>query len=228
MFQGLQLALDRAVQSPQWAGFLLLALAAAITVPGRPGQRVLNAVLLGATLFVAAFLGLRPFHPWLPGVAGIVAGTLGAVFGAVSLAWGTAATLAVLFGLAALGCARLLGLHWMLAVPAFGFGLLVGIRQNRRVTLLLPPIFSALFTALGAAVAWAPNAKGAVLYPLNDVRWTMALALLLVAPFLALSLARERRTRRKIAARTKVMDDEDLVKALEQKREKDARHPAAD
>ena len=70
---------------------MLLALAVVITVPGRHGQRPLNAALLGATGAGLVFWGLRgAVHPWVPGAAAIVAAVLLALFGLVAVGWATA------------------------------------------------------------------------------------------------------------------------------------------
>jgi hypothetical protein len=83
----------------------------------------------------------------------------------------------------------------------------------------LPPFFSALFLAAGAAIAFAPHGRGAILWLLNDVIWTLALFLLLLGPLLLLSMERDHRRRRRLLARTKQMDDEDLEKQLKSRQE---------
>lgn len=210
----LQALLDRSFQLPQWAGLALLALAAVVTIPGRHGQRPLNAALLGVGGGALVFQALR-LHPWLPGVGAIVTGVLLALFGLVAVGWATALLTALLF--AGGGFLIATALH-VVAVPialaAFGLGLFVGLVNHRALSLVYPPIFSALFAAVGAAVAWAPNKRGAKLVQLLDVRWTLGLAGLLAIALLILSFERDFRARKRFAAREKHLAEQKLQAEL--------------
>jgi membrane protein implicated in regulation of membrane protease activity len=154
-------------------------------------------------------------HPWLPGTAAIICGALAACFGFLAIGWGTAFAMAAILGGAGAIFARKLGLWWPAGLaPLAAIGLFIGISNHRQLALWLPPIFSALFVALGAAIAWAPHDRGAKLWQLNNVNWTLGLAVLLIAPLLALSLERDYRRRKRLASRTKQMEDDELQKRL--------------
>ena len=191
---------------------MLLALAVVITVPGRHGQRPLNAALLGATGAGLVFWGLRgAVHPWVPGAAAIVAAVLLALFGLVAVGWATAFLTGVL--LAAAGSLVAHALHlWIapVAILFLGFGLFVGMSNHRRLSVVMPPIFAAIFVAWGAAICWAPNSRGAKLVQLLDVDWVLGVAGVLAFALLALSLEREHRKKLRLAARAKRMEDEKL------------------
>lgn len=216
------------MRAPQWAGFALLILSVAITIPGRHGQRLLNAALLGCGAGALAFLGLRALvsahppqapHAWLPGVTAVVVFVLCALFGLVAIRWATAVVVALFFGAA--GALAALALH-LIALPVValfaGLGLFVGMVNHARLTLIVPPIFCALFVAVGAAIAWAPHWRGAILWQLNDVDWVLGLAGIVAVILLALSLEREHRKKLRLAARTKPMEDEALKRQIESKK----------
>lgn len=189
-----QAALDHALAAPQWVGFALLGLAALMTVLGRHGQRPLNAALLGALSFLLAFHGLRHLGAphWLPGAVAIVAAVLAALFGFLTSGWGTAFLVGAVLACVGGALAHSFQLHPFLgAAPLFGIGLWVGMTNYVRLALILPPLFSACFAALGAAVAWGH--RHALFPRLHDVRWTLALAAALALPLLAVSLARDPR-----------------------------------
>ena len=90
----------------------------------------------------------------------------------------------------------------------------VGITRQRRLEIVLPPIFGAIFAALALAIGWAPHRRGAVLPLLLEPLWVLALASVLMAAFLALALYRERAKQVRLEGRTPQMDDEDLKKAI--------------
>ncbi len=196
--------------------YTLLALAVAAVALGPRGQRPINAAMLGCGAFAAAFFGLRGFgHPWLAGSIAVVAGMLAAVFGAIADAWGTAALLASLFAAAAGATFAALKWTWPpVAALAGSIGLYIGITRKRKLELVLPPLFAAVFAAFGASIGWAPHRRGALLYPLNDIRWVLALTVALALPFTAVSILRERAKKSRLAARTPEMDDEDLKKQI--------------
>ena len=217
--QQLQLALDQAVRAPQWLGFGLVGLALVVTLLGRHGQRPLNGALLGGAAALLMFFGLRGLHGWAPGVGAIIAGVLAALFGFVAVGWGTAFLMAAMLATGAGFAAHLLGLHPFLgAAPAAGIGLFLGMANHVRLSLWLPPLFSALLATLGATIAWAPHGRGASLYLLNDVRWVLGVAAGLLVPLLALSFERDYRKRKRLAARTKQMDDDALAKKVASQR----------
>ncbi len=197
-------------------GFALLGLALAVTIPGRHGQRLLNAAVLGCGAGALAFLGLRGVaHAWVPGIAAVVAGVLLALFGLVAVGWATSALLALLFAAGGSLAAQALHLWWPpVAVLCAGLGLFAGMVNHRRLSVVLPPLFGAVFVAVGAAISWAPNWRGAVLWQLNDLDWVLGLAGVVAVILLALSLEREHRKKLGLAARTRHMEDEELKKKL--------------
>ena len=220
LHETLQSLLDQALRAPAWAGWLLLALALVVTVPGRHGQRPLNAALLGGGAFALAFLGLRGVgHAWLPGVAAVIASAPAALFGFVAMGWGTGLIAAV--GLAAIAFvgAQAIGMPlWAALPPSAVLGFVVGLYDHKRVSLFLPPSFAALFATVGATVLWAPHQRGAGLWQLNDVSWALGLFGVLFAALLAVSLEREYRKKLRRKLGTPRMGDEALKKQLEAKK----------
>jgi hypothetical protein len=186
------------------------------TVLGRLGQRPLNAVLLGGGAAAISLTLLRGApHAWLPGIAAIVLAVLGGLFGLAAGAWGTAAVAGILLAAAGSAGSHRLGVFWPpMAMLFFGLGVFGGMVNRKRLPALLPPLFSAAFAALGAAICWAPHWRGALLFQLNDVDWVLGLALALAVPLLALSLGREHLTKLRLLSRTPAMDDEELKKKL--------------
>jgi hypothetical protein len=123
---------------------------------------------------------------------------------------------AVLFGTAGGILSHLIRLYWPPgAVLGAGLGLFVGLANQRRLSVGMPPIFAGLFAALGAAVAWAPHGRGAALWQLNDVRWVLGLWGVLAGALFALALEREHRRKLRIEARAKRIEDEELRKQIE-------------
>ncbi|HTO97206.1 MAG TPA: hypothetical protein VMK66_09220 [Myxococcales bacterium] len=216
LHETLQYALDDALRAPVWVAWLLLAIAAAATALGPRGQRPVNMVMLAAGSFALAFSGLRGrVHPWLAPGAAVIAFVLGGLLGAWATTWGTAALLAMVSGSAFGVAAWALKLKWLpLSAVGASLGLFLGVTRLRKLHVALPPLFAAAFAALGAAIGWAPNRRGAALYWLNDVDWVLGLFAALAIPLLALSLWRERRRKAKLEARTPQMDDEDLKRAI--------------
>ncbi len=208
--------MDAAVRAPAWAGYAMILLAVIVTVLGRHGQRPLNAVMLGAAAFSLTFFGLRGvLHAWVPGAAAVVAAVLAGLFGFVADGWGTAFLLAALLGASAAAGAQAMHLAWApIAAVGASIGLFIGITRHRRLSVLLPPIFAGVLAAVGAAIAWAPNRRGALLWQLNEVGWVLGLALAIILPLFAISVERDRRRARRLLARTKEMDDDDLKKKI--------------
>jgi hypothetical protein len=201
--------------------YLLIAIAVAATALGTRGQRPVNAAMLGGGAFAAAFFGLRGVgHPWLAGGLAVIAGVLGVLFGAIAEAWGTAALVAAVFAAATGSGVAALKRTWLpVAAVAGSIGLFVGITRQRKLEVVLPPAFAALFVALGAAIGWGPHWRGAALYQLNDVDWVLGLAGVLMAPLMALAIYRERWKTARLEGRTREMDDEELKKQIADRRE---------
>jgi len=204
------------MRAPAWAAWLLLGLALVATVLGPRGKRAVNAAVLSAGVFACAFFGLQGVgHAWVAPVTAVIAAVLAALFGVVADAWGTAALLGGLFAVAAGAGVAALKWPWLpVAAVAGSIGLFLGINRQRKLEILLPPLFAAIFAALGATIGWAPHRRGAILWRLNDVRWVLGLIAALAIPLVVLALQREKWRRRKLEGRTREMDDEDLKKAL--------------
>ncbi|MGZ6124194.1 MAG: hypothetical protein ACXWLR_04490 [Myxococcales bacterium] len=182
---------------------------------GPRGQRPVNAAMLAAGMFAAAFFGFRGVgHPWLSGVAGVIAGVAGLLLGIIATTWGTAGLLALAFGAAAAVAAGALRLPWPpIAAIAASIGLFVGVTRLRKLHVWLPPLFAAAFAALGAAIGWAPHWRGAALWQLNDVDWVLGLFAVLAVPLTALAAQRER-WRQNLPPRTQESGDAELKKAI--------------
>lgn len=216
----LQALLDRSLHWPQWAGFSLLALAAAITLLGRKGQRLLNAVLLGGGAVALSLAGLRgAIHVWVPGVTAVVGGVIFALFGLVAARWATALVIALL--LAAGGALAAHQLHlFMLPVAMLlgGVGLFIGMVNHKPISIGLPPIFAAAFVAWGCAISWAPNWRGAKLWQLNDLDWVLGFAGVAAVILLGLSFEREHRRKLRLALRAKELEEAALQETLESRK----------
>jgi hypothetical protein len=219
LHEALQSLLDQALRAPAWTGWTLLALALLVTVPGRHGQRPLNAALLGGGAFALAWLGLRGVgHAWLPGVTAVIAAALAALFGFVALGWSTALVAVLALAAFAFYAAPAIGMPRWLAVPPFAvLGFVAGLFEHQRLSLVLPPLFASLFATVGATILWAPHRRGAGLWQLNDVDWALGLWGVLFSALLALSLERQYRKKLLQKLRPKPTDDAALKKQIEAK-----------
>jgi hypothetical protein len=194
-------------------------LAAAATALGPRGQRPVNAAMLAVGAFASAFFGLRGIgHPWLAPAIAVIAAVLGGMFGALADTWATAVLVAGLFAAPVGAAVAALKRPWPpFAAMAGSIGLFLGITRQRKLQILLPPLFAASFAALGAAIGWGPNRRGAVLWRLLYAEWVLGLAAALAVPLLLLAIQRERWRRAKLERRTPEMDDEDLKKRIAQR-----------
>lgn len=221
LHETLQSLLDQALRAPAWAGWTLLALALLVTVPGRHGQRPLNAALLGGGAFALALFGLRGVgHAWLPGVTAVIAAAPAALIGFVAVGWGTALVTAV--GLAAIAfyAAPAIGMpRWLAVPPSAVLGFVVGLVEHKGLSLFLPPLFASLFATVGATILWAPHRRGAGLWQLNDVDWALGLWGVLFAALLAVSLERQYRKKLRQRLPPPEMEDEELKKQIEAQKE---------
>jgi len=172
--------------------------------------------MLAAGAFACAFFGLRGIgHPWLAPAVAVIAAVLGGMFGALADTWATAALVAGLLAAPVGAGVAALKRPWPpLAALAGSIGLLVGIKRQRKLQIFLPPLFAAAFAALGAAIGWGPNRRGAVLWRLLDVDWVLGLAAALAVPLILLAVQRERWRRAKLEGRTPEMDEEDLKRKI--------------
>jgi cell division protein FtsW (lipid II flippase) len=175
---------------PHWLGPALLALALSITLAGRHGLRLMNGALLGMGWFCAALFGLHGvLHPWLPGVAAILLGAIGLLIGLVQPSSGTGLVLAAICAPCGFLAARQFKLFWQVPTAAAAIlGFFFGLSNHKRLSIVLPPLFAALFAASGAQLLWRPR------YPLSTkLAATAALEVALVV----LALERARRAQRR-------------------------------
>jgi hypothetical protein len=195
---------------PQWLGPALLVLAIAVTVAGKHGLRLVNGALLGVGSFYAAFFGLRGvLHDWLPGVAAILLGAIGLLLGLVQPSVGTGLLLAAAGGPLGFLAARAFKLFWQVpTIAAACIGFFFGFSNHKRLSVVLPPVFAALFAALGVQLLWRPR------YPLETkLAATAALEVVLVA----LALTRDRLARRRAAMNAKRVAGEELRRRVAEK-----------
>ena len=221
-FDLLQLWLDQTLALPLWLAYALLGLALIVTLPGRHGMRPLNAALLGFGLGAVSFFGLRALgaHEWLPGLVAVPLAVTGAVLGLFLTAWGTAFSLALCFAVASAFAAHALKLFWAPAALLGGcIGLFVGQANQKGLAHFLPPLFASFFTTLAFVIGWASHDKGAKLYWLLDVRWALLTWAVLFVLLFAAALEREHQRKRRLAARTKRMEDDELKTKIARQKE---------
>ena len=212
----LQALLAELVRLPQWLGFALLGLAAAVTILGRHGQRLLNAAVLGTGFGALVWVGMRAelgHFSMVPGLAAIAVCAAWVAFGLLAPAWGTAFLLASIFGAVGGFIAHWLGfLAVGGAAPLAGIGLFAGYANHRRLPVWLSPLFCAPFLAAGGALLWLP--RRARVHGLADVEWALGLTLGLFLPLLALSLERAHRAQRREEELARRSADEKLKQQL--------------
>jgi hypothetical protein len=186
------------------------------TALGPRGQRPINVAMLAVGAFACAFFGLRGIgHPWIAPAVAVIAAAMGAMFGALAEPWATAVLLAGLLAAPVGAGVAALKRPWPpVAALAGSIGLFVAIKRERKLRIFLPPLFAAAFAALGAAIGWGPNRRGAVLWRLLDVDWVLGLTLALAVPLVVLAVQRERWRRKKLEGRTPEMADEDLKRKI--------------
>jgi hypothetical protein len=195
---------------PHWLGPALLVLALLITILGRHGLRLMNAALLGPGFFFAAFFGLRGvLHEWLPGAAAVLLGGIGLLVGLVLPAAGTACVLAVIFGALGYLAALSFKLVWTVPVAAAAFvGAFFGFTSQKKLSVVLPPVFAALFTAFGAQLIWRPRYP-----PQTKLAATAALEIALVS----FALLRARYAKRRLERNARRIEDEELRRRVAEK-----------
>ena len=219
-----QILFDKLLHAmPGWLPFLLFALAAALLVLGRHGQRLLAGALCAAGVAAVALLWLSPQFPGspLPGVLLIIGGAFALAAGIAWPGWGSATAFGALFGL---GGARAAGhldttIPWFVLAVAFGLlGFFLTLANYRRLSLLLPPTFAALFLVLGLSRKLGPHFAGAAIPQLAELPWAAALFVCLALGFLGVALAREERANRRRAARTRLRKDAELKQRIDRQR----------
>jgi hypothetical protein len=196
-------------QVPHWVGPALLILALLITVAGPIGLRLMNAVLLGAGAFCAAFFGLRgdSLHEWLHGAVSVPAAMIGLVLGLASPAAGTGVVMTAICAGLGFFVARFFKLT-LFEIPAAsaGFaGFFWGFTQHKRLSIWLPPIFAALFASAGLQLTWRRAWP-----PLPTLIATGVLMALLEV----LAILRARLVKRRQEAGAKRVADEELRKRV--------------
>jgi hypothetical protein len=195
-----QRLLVEATKAPLWLAWTALGLALLFTVLHRHALRPLSALLLAAA---CVGLSLRLLGPALPagsGLAGIIA-VLGAGaslgLGLASPGWASA-LIAMLCGGALGGVAaeKIGHFDWRFGAPVFGLlGLMMGLANQRALSVWMPPLWSALLCTL--SVTRLTNGAGALkeLPAFAHPPIAGGLFLVLAAVLLAVSVEREHRRR---------------------------------
>ena len=208
------------LEQPEWVGFSLLGLAAAVTLAGRHGQRLLNGAVLGGGLASLAFFALRSelgAASMTPGIAAMALGASCLAFGLLSPGWSTAFLVAALFGAFGGALAKELGyLAIGGAAPMAGIGLFIGLANHRSLSVWLPPLFCAPCVVAGAAIVWLPRRPR--VHDLEEVEWALGITLGVLLPLLALSLEREHRSRLRLEARSRRAAEDEAKETQERKK----------
>ena len=183
-----------------------------------PWSMSVRSIRSPASIFAAALLGLPLLvgpGSWIPGVCAVIFTVLAVLLGFLADAWATGAVVGLFFGAAAALVCNELKLLWPPGfVLGFGFGLFAGRVNAAGLPLILPPLFSALFATAGAALLWAPHARGAQLAWLLEVDHALLACGACVAILVGVSLEREHQRKRRLARRTKRAQDDELARQL--------------
>lgn len=216
----LQLWLAVLLEQPAWFGFSLLGLAAAVTLAGRHGQRILNGAVLGAALSALAFFAMRSelgARSMTPGIAALTLGAACLAFGLRAPGWSTGFLVAAILGVFGGVLARKLGyLAIGGAAPMAGIGLFLGLANHRSLSVWLPPLFCAPFVVAGAALAWLPRRPR--VHDLEELERVLGITFGVLLPLLALSLERNHRSRLRLETRAQLAADQESKEAQERKR----------
>jgi MFS family permease len=208
------------LEQPEWVGFFLLGLAAAVTLAGRHGQRLLNGAVLGAGLAALAFLGLRSelgAQSMAPGIAAMALAAACLAFGLLAPGWSTAFLVAAILGALGGVVARQLGyLAIGGAAPMAGIGLFLGLANHRSLAVWLPPLFCAPCVVAGAALVWLPRRPR--VHDLEEVEWALGITFGVLLPLLALSIEREHRRRVGLETRARLAAEQEAKEAQERKK----------
>jgi hypothetical protein len=216
------------VAIPQWLALTLLALAAAMVVLGRHGQRVLSGALLVAGVVMVAHFVVAPRFPgapW-PGMLMIVGGTTAFACGLIWVGWATAVALAAVFGLAGgLATQHLAHLPFWWFAPVFALlGFFTGLASHRPLSVVLPPLAASLSLTVALSRLLGPHFAGATVPQLAELPYAFAVLVLTTLLFLAQARARDRWSKRRLAGRASLTSDAGIKKRLEQDRKKFGAH----
>ncbi len=206
-----QRLLLQATKAPLFLAWTALGLALLFTVLHRHALRPLSALLLGAAC-VGLSLGLLapalPAGSALPGIVAILGAGVSLGLGLASPGWASA-LIAMLCGaaLGGIGAVTIGHFDWRFGAPPFGLlGLMMGLANQRALSVWMPPLWSALFCTL--SVTRLTNGEAALkqLPAFAHPPIAGGLFLVLAASLLAVSVEREHR--RRLLAR----DEEDKKK----------------
>jgi hypothetical protein len=190
--------LDLTTKLPVALAWAALGLAVLFTALHRHALRPLSALLLGAAC-VGLSLGLLapalPAGSGLPGVLAILGAGASLGLGLAAPGWASAVISLLCFGaLGGLGAVRIGHFDWMFGAAPFALlGLMIGLANQRALSVWMPPLWSALFCTL--ALARLTNGPGAQnpLPVFAHPPIAGGLFLVLSAVLLAVSLEREHR-----------------------------------
>ena len=223
-----QLLLDRAAALPLWVVWIALGLAVAFILLHRHSQRLLSGLVLGGALVAFALRVVGPQVPGSmgPGLLAILGGGACIGLGLGAPGWATAAATAVLAGALGGSVAVAIGhVDWRFGGLPFGLlGFFVGLNNHRAWGLWMPPLFSALGLTLGAVRLLGAQDQGAKLAALTQAPIAGGLFAVLAVLLVALSVEREHRRKRRVAAKDKLLGDERLKGKLEKDRKLFAKH----
>lgn len=193
------------LRGPDWIGWALIGLGAAMVALGRQGQRVLMAALCGA----AAYWAAQQFHlGTIRGApVGWIAAGAAAAFGAFLPAWSRAA----IFGACGYACG-----HWLaasleietfwVAIPLGALLFLIGFVNDLYFSVVLPPVAAAPALVAGIVRSLPAHIRGAH-RPLTDVRVVLIASAVLAAIFVPIALHRVARVRRRKQAKRESGDE---------------------
>ena len=223
-----QLLLDRAAAVPLWVIGTLLGLALVFIVLHRHAQRLLSGLVLCFALVAFALLVVAPGVPgsMAPGLLAILGGGACIGLGLGAPGWATAAASAVLAGGLGAGAAVTIAhVDWWFGGLPFGLlGFFVGLNNHRAWGLWMPPLFSALGLTLAAVRLLGAHDQGAKVPQLAQVPVAGAVFAVLCVLLIALSVEREHRRKKRVAARDRLMSDTNLKAKLEKDRKLFAKH----
>ena len=188
------------IRLPLWVAWTALGLAVLFTLLHRHALRPLSALLLGAAC-VGLSLGLLApalgTDSPLPGIVAILGAGVSLGLGLAAPGWASA-LLAMLCGgaLGGVAAVRIGHFDWRFGAAPFGLlGLMMGLANQRALSVWMPPLWSALLCTL--SVTRLTNGEGALkpLPAFAHAPLAGGLFLVLAAVLLAVSVEREHRRR---------------------------------
>lgn len=195
-----QRLLVQVTKAPIGLAWTALALAVLFTVLHRHALRPLSALLLGAACAGLSLGVLAPALPagsGLPGILAILGAGVSLGLGLASPGWASALISMLCWGaLGGFAAVKIGHFDWRFGAPPFGLlGLMMGLANQRALSVWMPPIWSALLCTL--SITRLTNGEGALeqLPAFAHAPVAGGLFLLLAAVLLAVSVEREHRRR---------------------------------